>query len=47
MKDFIIEKLTELIIKQDELDKKNGVEYIKIVDAYRDLIRFVKEFWEN
>lgn len=47
MKDFIIEKLTELIIKQDELDKKNGVEYIKKVNAYRDLIRFVKEFWEN
>jgi hypothetical protein len=47
MKDFIIEKLTELIIKQDELDKKNGVEYIKKVDTYRDLIRFVKEFWEN
>ena len=44
MKEFFIEKLTELIIKQDEIDKKNGPEYIKKIDAYRDLINFIKKY---
>lgn len=44
MKEFFIEKLTELIIKQDEKDKKDGTEYIKKIDAYRDLINFIKEY---
>lgn len=44
MKEFFIEKLTELIIEQDEKDKKNGIEYIKKIDAYRDLISFIKEY---
>lgn len=46
MKDFIIKKLTELMIKQDFEDKKNKkVTYIKKVDAYRDLIRFFKKYF--
>lgn len=47
MKDFIIDKLTELIIDQDEEDKKKGIAYIKKIDAYRDLIKFIKEYWED
>jgi hypothetical protein len=44
MKEFIIEKLTELMIKQDFEDKKNKkVTYIKKVDAYRDLIKFFRK----
>ena len=47
MKEFIIDKLTELIIKQDEEDKKKGVAYIKKIDAYRDSIKFIKEYMED
>ena len=47
MKDFIIDKLTELIIQQDEEDKEKGIAYIKKIDAYRDLIKFIKEYWEE
>ena len=43
-KDYIIEKLTKLMIKQSIEDRKNKKEtYIKKVDAYRDLIKFFKE----
>ncbi len=43
MIDFIIQKLTELQIKQYEEDKKNGSPiYIKKVNAYKDLIKFFK-----
>ena len=46
MKEFIIGKLTELMIKQDFEDKKNKkVTYIKKVDAYRDLIKLFKRYF--
>lgn len=44
MKDYIIEKLTELLIKQDIEDKQKGKEtYVKKTRVYKDLIRLVKE----
>ena len=44
MKEFIIEKLTELLIKQDFIDKAKGKDtYVKKTRAYRDLIKLVKE----
>ncbi len=47
MKDFIIEKLTELLIKTDMEDKKKGkVTYVKKSRAYKDLIKLVKECYE-
>ena len=43
-KEYIIEKLTKLLIKQSIEDKRNKKEtYIKKIDAYRDLIKFFKE----
>ena len=43
-KEYIIEKLTKLMIKQSIEDRQNKKEaYIKKVDAYRDLIKFFKE----
>lgn len=46
MKDYIVEKLTKLMIKQDLEDKKNNkITYIKKVDAYRDLIKFFKKYF--
>lgn len=46
MKDYIISKLTELLIKVDFYERKNNVTvYIKKKDAYRDLIKFFKENW--
>lgn len=44
MKDFIIEKLTELLIKQDMEDKEKGKEtYVKKTRCYKDLIQLIKE----
>lgn len=44
MKDFIIEKLTELLIKTDIEDKQKGKEtYVKKTRAFKDLIKLVKE----
>ena len=40
--DYIITKLTELLIKQDVKDKKEGTAFIKKVDVYRDLINLLK-----
>lgn len=46
MKDYIVEKLTKLMIRQDLEDKKNNkITYIKKVDAYRDLIKFFKKYF--
>ncbi len=48
MIDFIIQKLTELQIKQFEEDKKNGSPiYVKKINAYKDLIKFFKEEIKN
>ena len=45
---FIIEKLTDLLIKQDFKDKKTGKkECISKVTAYNDLIKFFKEVEKN
>lgn len=44
MNNYIIEKLTELLIKQDIKDKKTGsIELISKVSAYKSLIDFFKE----
>ena len=43
-KEYIIEKLTKLMIKQSLEDRQNKKEtYIRKVDAYKDLIKFFKE----
>lgn len=44
MKEYIIEKLTELLIKTSIEDKKKGTDtYVKKVAIYRDIIKFLKE----
>lgn len=44
MKEYIIEKLTELLIKQDIEDKNKGKDtYVKKTRVYKDLIKFIKE----
>jgi len=44
MKEFIIEKLTELLIKTDMEDKQKGkVTYVKKTRCFFDLIQLVKE----
>ncbi len=44
MNDYIIEKLTELLIKEDFKEKQTGKKvYITKVEAYRDLIKLFKE----
>lgn len=46
-KEVIIEKLTELLIKQDFEDKKKGkTTYVKKTSCYKDLIKFFKEIEE-
>ncbi len=43
--DEIIEKLTELLIQEDEREKELGKTiYVKKTDCYRDLIKFFKLF---
>lgn len=45
MKEYIINKLTELLIKQDFIDKQKGKEtYVKKTRVYRDLIQLMKEY---
>jgi len=45
MKDFIIEKFTELLIKQDFEDKKKGTDtYVKKTRVYQDIIQLLKEY---
>ena len=42
--EYIIEKLTQLLIEQDMKDKKRGkIELISKVEAYKSLINFFKE----
>ncbi|MBR6689727.1 MAG: hypothetical protein IKL65_00150 [Bacilli bacterium] len=44
IKEFIITKLTELLIKTDIEDKQKGKEtYVKKTRAFKDLIKLVKE----
>lgn len=46
-KDIIIDKLTELLIKQDFKDKKNKkITYVKKTSCYKDLIKFFKQIEE-
>ena len=48
MNDFIIEKLTELLIKQDLMDKEKGKDtYVKKTQCYKDLIKFFKDNFKN
>ena len=45
MKEYIIDKLTELLIKTDIEDRKKGTStYVKKTAIYRDLIQFLKGY---
>lgn len=45
MIDFIIEKLTELYIRQYAIDKEKGKDtYVKKTRVYKDLIELLKEY---
>ena len=47
LKEFVIEKLTELLIKTDMEDKRKGKEtYVKKTRCYKDLIKLIKEAGE-
>lgn len=42
--EFCIDKLTELLIKQEFIDRKKGkITYIKKSQCYRDLIELLKK----
>ena len=44
MKEYIIDKLTELLIKQEIEEKQNKTNiYVKKTECYKSLIKFVKE----
>ena len=46
--DFIIEKFTELLIKQDMKDKMSGkTTYVKKTEIYKNLIQWFKEYGKN
>ena len=48
MSDYIIEKLTGLLIKQDIEDKEKGkTTYVKKTRIYKDLIKLVKEVFKE
>ena len=45
---FAVSKLTELLIKEDFEEKKTGkIIYVKKSQAYRDLIKLIKEVWDE
>lgn len=45
---FAVSKLTELLIKEDFEEKKTGkIIYVKKSQAYRDLIKLIKEVWNE
>lgn len=45
MIDFVIEKLTELLIKQEFKERQNGkITYVKKSQAYRDLIKLLNDY---
>lgn len=42
-KEYLIQEITRLLIKQDFYDKKHNVDtYVKKTTLYRDLIKFIK-----
>lgn len=48
MIDYAIEKLTELLIKVDFEERKNNKEiYVRKSQAYRDLIKLLKDYQKN
>ena len=44
LKEELLETLTKMIIKQNEADKEDGVKFIKVIDVYRVLAKFVREY---
>ena len=45
MIDFVIEKLTELLIELDFKEKETGeIVYVKKSRAYKDLIKLLKDY---
>lgn len=43
--DFVIQKLTELLIKEDFKERKSGkITYVKKTRAYKDLIKLLKDY---
>lgn len=48
MIDFVIEKLTELLIETDFKEKQSGkIVYVKKTRAYKDLIKLLKDYERN
>ena len=48
MYQFALFKLTELLIKEQFEEKKNGKSlYVKKTQAYQDLINLIKEVWNE
>lgn len=43
LKEELLETLTKMVIKQSQDDKKDGVKFIKVIDVYRALARFIRE----
>jgi hypothetical protein len=42
-KEYLIQEITKLLIKQDFYDKKHNIDtYVKKTALYRDLIKFIK-----
>lgn len=45
MIDFVIDKLNELLIKQEFVDRKKGKQtYVKKTKCYKDLIKLLKNY---
>lgn len=45
MIDFIIDKLNELLIKQEFIDRQKGKQtYVKKTRCYKDLIKLLKDY---
>lgn len=45
---FALYKLTKLLIKQEFEDRKKGKStYVKKTQAYKDLIKLIKEVWNE
>ena len=43
LKEELLETLTKMIIKQSLADKEDGIKFIKVIDVYRALARFIRE----
>lgn len=44
LKEELLETLTKMIIKQSQADKEDGAKFIKVIDVYRVLVKFIREY---